>query len=333
MHPVINLEKREGYNHMRAGRRRGKGTIATLLTALLVLGAAAVSPVLLRNVVFAKEGAAPSVLVLAPVAAPAPERHATPEPAATPESVATSAPAPIETPKSQAPAAYEAALEMEGALEPEPTVDALAAHPGQGMQIQTLYQRDYRDTAVRVGGRSRTVASSGCGAVCVSMVISYLTGNAEQTPESLFLRAVEMGEYFGSGLTHETLSALLDENGVQNEWIPNEAQGIEQALREGKPVIAHMGPGTFTRNGHYVLLRGYAEDGQVLVNDPASPDRSAETYPLEKIVRQARREDSFLVCWPEAEEVTITYIQAAPVVDTDESVPAIAAAADAVRGA
>ena len=299
--------------------------MAVLLTALLILGAAIVGRASLHKAMVAEEKE-DALCILAPVVVPAPGRNATPRPAATPEPVITNTPAPTATPQPQTDPAEE------DALNPEPTVDALAAHPGEGMQIQTLYQRDYRNALTRIGGRARTVASSGCGAVCVSMVISYLTGDEDQTPESLFLRAVEMGEYFGAGLNHEALTALLSENGVQNEWIANEAGAIAQALREGKPVIAHMGPGTFTNGGHYVLLRGYASDGQVLVNDPASPDRSAETYPLEKIVRQARRENCFLVCWPEQSELTITDIQAAPVA-ADESAPAIVAAANAMRGA
>ena len=218
--------------------------------------------------------------------------------------------------------------DFESAMEEAPP----SIYLSQGMRIRPLYQRYYREAVVRVGGASRTVATSGCGAVCVSMVISYLTGYAEQTPEKLFLRAAEMGEYFGWGLTHETLSELLDECGVRNAWISNNAGDIERALKEGKPVIAHMGPGIFTNRGHYVVLRGIAEDGLILVNDPASPERSAQAFPLHKIVQQARREDSFLVCWTDSSELTITGIQSAPVDAADEPVPAIIAAANVLKG-
>ena len=168
--------------------------------------------------------------------------------------------------------------------------------PGS-MAIMALYQGDYPEPVCRVNGASRSVASSGCGAVCVSMVVSYLTGNAEQTPDVVFRSAVDKGDYFGYGLTHETLSELLQENGVNSEWILNDADAITQALRAGKPVIAHMGRGTFTNGGHYIVLRGITDDDQVLVNDPASPERTEETYPIDLLIKQARRADSFLICW------------------------------------
>ena len=225
-----------------------------------------------------------------------------------------------------------ALAEEAAAPEAGATVEPPSIYLSQGMQIHPLYQRDYRDAVVRVRGLSRTVATSGCGAVCVSMVVAYLTGNSVQTPESLFLRAAEMGEYAGWGLKHETLSALLDENGVRNEWIPNSAEDVERALREGKPVIAHVGPGIFTNAGHYVVLRGIADDGLILVNDPASPERSAGAYPLDKIVRQARREDSFLVCWTDSSGLDITDLQVISIdnAESNEPVPALIAAARAL---
>ena len=164
--------------------------------------------------------------------------------------------------------------------------------PGS-MAIVALYQHDYPERV----WRTRSVSSSGCGAVCVSMVVNYLTGDTEQTPDVVFRRAVDKGDYFGYGLTHEALTDLLLENGVQSEWIMNDADAIAQALRAGKPVIAHMGRGTFTNNGHYIVLRGITDDNQVLVNDPASPERTEETYPIGLLLREARREDSFLICW------------------------------------
>ena len=40
-----------------------------------------------------------------------------------------------------------------------------------------------------------------------------------------------------------------------------------------------MGPGTFTKGGHYIVLRGLDANGNVIVADPASRERSNTTYP------------------------------------------------------
>ena len=186
----------------------------------------------------------------------------------------------------------------------------------RGMPIPMLFQYDYNEIVCTINGTPRSVATSGCGATSVSMVVAYLTGNTEQTPYTLFYHAVEMGRYSGSGLGHETLSWMLRENGVQSSWIANNGAAVLQALRSGKPVIAHMGPGIFTSQGHYIVLRGVTEDGKILVNDPNSASRSRNAYPVETFLTQAKDGASFLVCWVNTPKAT-----AAPIAgDVNETV-------------
>lgn len=175
---------------------------------------------------------------------------------------------------------------------------------GQGMAIPILYQTDFTETVCTINGVPRSVASSGCGAASVAMVIAYLTGNTEETPTTLFDRAVQEGRYKGKGLTHETLSWMLKENGVQSKWISNRADAILKALEEGKPVIANMGPGIFTERGHYIVLRGVQENGEILVNDPFSEENTRATFPLQTLLKQARSDKAFMVCWVEPPEET-----------------------------
>lgn len=209
---------------------------------------------------------------------------------------------------------------------PEPTPEITPEPTDPGLPIEPLYQHDYTETAYKVNGRTRTVSTSGCGAVCVSMVVGYLTGDTKQTPEDVFARAIERGEYRGFGLTHETLSALLAESGVESAWIPNNIDAVRLALSEDIPVVAHVGPGTFTRSGHYILLRGLTEDGEVIVNDPASEERTVETYPLETVVDEARRNNSFMLCWTGNLEEFIESPRPEPT-----PVPVLIAAANALR--
>lgn len=173
-----------------------------------------------------------------------------------------------------------------------------------GMEIPLVLQSDYKQTVCYIGGSGRSVATSGCGAACLSMVIAYLTGNTEQTPYGLFYKAVECGKYRGNGLDHDVLSSLAEEYGVEGRWIPNSFNEIVNALESGKPVIAHMGPGTFTQYGHYIVLRGITEEGLVLVNDPGSRSRSRYAYPFDLVLEQVRGESSFMVC-----EGTDTYTE------------------------
>ena len=60
-----------------------------------------------------------------------------------------------------------------------------------------------------------------------------------------------------------------------------------QALGSGKLVIAIMAPGHFTTTGHFIVLRGITEEGEVLVADPASVKRSNQEWPLRTVVNEA----------------------------------------------
>ena len=79
-------------------------------------------------------------------------------------------------------------------------------------------------------------------------------------------------------------------------YFEKHAEHTVKALEAGYPVIAHMGAGTFTKSGHYILLRGLTEDGRVLVNDPNSEKRSYQAYDISLIVKEAKTDYPFMVC-------------------------------------
>lgn len=176
-------------------------------------------------------------------------------------------------------------------------VDRTLAIEG-GLSIPYISQLDYGRPVCRIMGQVKSVRTSGCGATCASMVIRYLTGETRKSPQVLFDWAHENGHYFGQGLSHECLVEMLALNGVEGEWIDNNKIAVYLALLEKKPVIAHMGPGTFTDEGHYIVLRGVDQLGRVYVNDPNSVPRSEKAYELDLIINQARTGQSFMICTP-----------------------------------
>jgi len=171
-------------------------------------------------------------------------------------------------------------------------------HAAGGMDIPVLYQYNYKKTVCTINGKSKSVSTSGCGATSASMVIAYLTGNTTQTPYTLFKWAYDHGYYHGDGLDHDAVSKLCSNYGVRCSWVANTEKNILSALQSGYPVIAHMGPGIFTKGGHYIVLRGVTADGKILVNDPNSSKRTQMAFPLSTIIKQARRSNSFGVCKP-----------------------------------
>ena len=165
-----------------------------------------------------------------------------------------------------------------------------------GLPIAPVYQFDYPAAVCFAAGEYKSVATSGCGATCMSMVIGYLTGNEDQSPQSLFEQAWQNGDYYGYGLSHAALDRLAKANGVSGTWIGRDEKTLRRALREGRPVIAHMGPGQFADEGHYILLRGLTDDGRVVMNDPNSRENTGRAFDLSLILDEAKTNAPFMVC-------------------------------------
>ena len=169
---------------------------------------------------------------------------------------------------------------------------------GEGdMEIPQLFQYDYKSVVCFYDQTPKSVATSGCGATSMSMVIAYLTGNTQQSPYTLFRWAVNSDRYEGSGLAHQALCDIGAMYGVGGQWKKSNEQLIMAALRQGYPVIAHMGPGQFTNRGHYIVLRGLTEDGKIRVNDPNSLENSMEVYDFKTIDKQTRTNDPYMICY------------------------------------
>lgn len=58
-------------------------------------------------------------------------------------------------------------------------------------------------------------------------------------------------------------------------------------LSQGHPIICSVGPGDFTKIGHFIVLTGY-ENGNVKVNDPFSIKNSKATWVFANIKDQIK---------------------------------------------
>lgn len=137
-------------------------------------------------------------------------------------------------------------------------------------------------------GKSGTIGKAGCGPTAVSIVVSSFTAQKIDPSYMAPWAAANGYRAEGSGSYHTLISLGVSSFGLLTEGASRrEGERIKNALRNGKLVIAHMGKGTFTSGGHYIVLRGITADGQILVADPSSLERSRKSYPLDLILRQA----------------------------------------------
>ena len=132
-----------------------------------------------------------------------------------------------------------------------------------------------------VKGESATIGGSGCGPTAMAMVLATWADPAV-TPKSECAWALKNGY---KALRHGTFYAYFPPaakrfglvcrqlNGASLYGNSNSAYHaqVRQAVQAGDLVIACMGPGNWTRGGHFVLLWDVDEARDIAyVNDPAS---------------------------------------------------------------
>ena len=150
--------------------------------------------------------------------------------------------------------------------------------------VPYLYQTDPQWAGHPYAGG--TVEKNGCGPTCLSMVYVALTGRGDLDPAAM-ADFSERGGYVSNGMTAWALmSDGAVELGLVSEELPASTVAVREALLAGKPVICSVGPGDFTTTGHFIALAGLTEDGEVIVHDPNSAERSARPWDLERVLGQ-----------------------------------------------
>lgn len=151
-------------------------------------------------------------------------------------------------------------------------------------QIPKLIQWDERWGYKKYG--TSLVAASGCGPTCLSMVFIKLTGNSAITPAVVADYGNQMNAVDDENNTLWTfMSQAAAKWGVNcSEGLLTEEQ-VAAELSAGHPIICSVGPGDFTKVGHFIVLASY-NNGQVEVRDPFNKERTEKTWNYKDIESQ-----------------------------------------------
>ena len=130
------------------------------------------------------------------------------------------------------------------------------------------------------------IGYTGCGPVCLSMVAIYLTGDTTYTPTWMCDFATEEGYCSpGNGTTWTLISEGSEKLGLTAKELPLVKGIMTNELDKGNPVIIVVGPGDFTKTGHFLVLTGYDETG-FTINDPFSAENSSRTWSYSQLEPQ-----------------------------------------------
>lgn len=158
---------------------------------------------------------------------------------------------------------------------------------GGGTDIVYFNQTDMVWKEAKYG--SDPLSTHGCGPTVMSMVVSSLTEEAVN-PVEMAQFCVSQGYWAKNhGSYHAIVPGVSQSYGLTCTPVaPSEINREElfSRLVTGDVVVALVTKGHFTQGGHFIMLRGVTPEGQVLVADPASRERSLTPWDLDLIVSE-----------------------------------------------
>lgn len=125
------------------------------------------------------------------------------------------------------------------------------------------------------GNKNQTIANSGCGPTSMADIMATWV-NAKITPVEMCRYAVEHGfRTKNSGTAWGFFKAIAKAYGLTGFVQTKSMATAREALRNGALVVASMGPGYWTKGGHYICL-WKCDDTYMYANDPASSRRKRQ---------------------------------------------------------
>ena len=151
-------------------------------------------------------------------------------------------------------------------------------------EIPFLYQIDPHYSAAPYAGAD--VEESGCGPTSLAMVYIALTGKTDLDPAAMAAFSEE-GGYVEGGLTAwRLMTEGAADLGLSSHEVPADASRLVAELQAGRPVICSVRPGDFTDTGHFLVVAGVADNGELVIHDPNSPANSARTWDVQRVLSQ-----------------------------------------------
>lgn len=137
------------------------------------------------------------------------------------------------------------------------------------------------------GDSSQTIKSSGCGPTSMAMILRSYGHNVSPIDTCNFslnngYRTANQGTSWGF------FPAIAKAYGLECMDLGKDTSKVSKALDNGFPVIASMSKGTFTSGGHFIAIVGKDTNGNIVVNDPASKERSQKSWPLSLFAKEGK---------------------------------------------
>lgn len=125
------------------------------------------------------------------------------------------------------------------------------------------------------GDHKQTMANSGCGPTSAADVIATLV-DSSVTPWTLAQLSMDWGcRTYSSGTSWDFFKKVAQKYGIPKFVQTKSLDALKACLDAGGYVVCSMGPGYWTKGGHYICAWKY-DDTYIYANDPASNVRKKQ---------------------------------------------------------
>lgn len=138
-------------------------------------------------------------------------------------------------------------------------------------------------------GGSDPISRYGCGPVCVAMIINSFSPTGVTPVEMADWSAANGGYARHGGSYHSLIPDSLSAFGLQVESISDRsAENAAQLLRTGHILVALMGRGSLTQNGHFIIIAHLNTNGNVYIADPANYENCTKEWDLQLLMNELK---------------------------------------------
>jgi hypothetical protein len=128
-------------------------------------------------------------------------------------------------------------------------------------------------------GYGKNISQAGCGPTSAAMLLSSVTGQTITPAETAQYSLNNGFRIQGNGTGWDYFNSIGNKYGVGFNQT-SDFSAVQSGLAQGYPVIlSGKGSAPFTTGGHYIMATGIDSNGNIIVNDPVSKDRSKSYNP------------------------------------------------------
>lgn len=130
----------------------------------------------------------------------------------------------------------------------------------------------------------------GCGPTAVSMIVNSF-GDTAVDPTDIAAWASENGYYaLHGGSYHSLIPDAMKAYGLQAESVTDRSyEHVAELLSSGHILVALMGRGSLTENGHFVLFTKLLDNGKIYIADPVNYENCTLEWDLTQLLSELKK--------------------------------------------